>query len=91
MAFKKNNAEQIVNEKIKNDSEFKKQYKQVEKEYNLIEQVIIARKNQGMTQKELANKIGVKQQVISRFENEKNAPTLDSFVNILDGLDLEIK
>ena len=60
------------------------------KEYSLIEQAIIARKKQGLTQKELADKIGVKQQVISRFENEKKVPTLDNFVNILEGLDLDL-
>lgn len=90
MAFKKINVKRIVDEKIKNDNEFERQYKKVEKEYKLIEQVIIARKNKGMTQKDLADKIGVKQQVISRFENEKHAPTLDNFINILDGLDLEL-
>ncbi|WP_283409310.1 helix-turn-helix transcriptional regulator [Anoxynatronum buryatiense] len=43
-----------------------------------------------MTQKELARKIGVSQQVISRFENEKHVPKLDNFLKILNGLDLEI-
>lgn len=90
MTFKKINVEKIINEKVKNDNKFKNQYKIVEKEHSLIEQVIIARKKQGLTQKELADKIGVKQQVISRFENEKNVPTLDNFVNILEGLDLDL-
>lgn len=90
MTFKKINVKKIINEKANNDNKFKKQYKIVEKEYSLIEQVIMARKEQGLTQKELADKIGVKQQVISRFENEKNVPTLDNFVNILEGLDLDL-
>ena len=90
MTFKKINVEKIINEKVNNDNKFEKQYKIVEKEYSLIEQVIMARKEQGLTQKELADKIGVKQQVISRFENEKNVPTLDNFVNILEGLDLDL-
>lgn len=88
MTFEKINVEKIINEKVNNDNKFENQYKIVEKEYSLIEQVIMARKKQGLTQKELADKIGVKQQVISRFENEKNVPTLDNFVNILEGLDL---
>ena len=44
----------------------------------------------GLTQENLAKKIGVKQQVISRFEQEKHIPTLDSFIRILDGIGLEL-
>ncbi len=35
--------------------------------------------------------VGVKQQVISRFEREKHIPTLDNFLKILDGVGLELK
>ncbi|WP_165608369.1 helix-turn-helix domain-containing protein [Desulfoscipio geothermicus] len=44
----------------------------------------------GLTQENLAKKIGVKQQVISRFEQEKHTPTLDNFIRILDGIGLEL-
>ncbi len=90
MPFKKIDAKKMVNEKIKTDHEFAKAYEEVKKEYSLIEQIANARKEMGLTQQELAEKIGVSQQVISRFENEKHAPTLDRFLKILEGLDLEI-
>ncbi|AOY77398.1 helix-turn-helix domain-containing protein [Clostridium formicaceticum] len=90
MPFKKIDAKKMLQDKIEKDKEFAKTYEEVKKEYTLIQQVIKARKEMGLTQKELANKVGVTQQVISRFENEKNAPTLDNLIKILDGLDLEI-
>lgn len=90
MPFKRIDAKKMVNEKIKADQEFAKAYEEIKKEYSLIEQVANARKEMGLTQQELADKVGVSQQVISRFENEKHAPTLDSFLKILEGLDLEI-
>lgn len=81
----------IVKKKAKKDPEFAKAYENVKKEYRLIQQVIKARKDQSLTQKDLAEKVGVKQQEISRFENEKHAPTLNHLIRILDGLDLELK
>lgn len=42
----------------------------------------------GLTQQKLADKIGVKQQIISRFEREKHVPNLSNFIKILEGLDL---
>ncbi len=91
MAFKKININKIINEKITQDKEFSKAYSEVEKEYQLIREVVKARKEMGLTQQELADKIGVKQQVISRFECEKHIPTLDNFLKIIDGVGLNLK
>lgn len=90
MPFKKIDVKKTVNEKIGADKEFAKAYEEIKREYSLIEQISNTRKEKGLTQQQLADKVGVSQQVISRFENEKHAPTLDSFLKILDGLDLEI-
>ena len=91
MPFKKVNIKNIIDEKTKENIEFREAYEQVEKEYALIRMVVKARRNVGLTQQQLADKIGVKQQVISRFEREKHIPTLDSFLKILDGVGLELK
>ncbi|WP_053954660.1 helix-turn-helix transcriptional regulator [Inediibacterium massiliense] len=90
MPFKKINAQEIVKDKIEKDQEFKAAYEEISEEYKLIREVVKARKEMGLTQQNLADKIGVKQQVISRFENERHIPTLDNFLKILHGLDLEI-
>ncbi|MGI5823156.1 MAG: helix-turn-helix transcriptional regulator [Dethiobacteria bacterium] len=91
MPFKKLNVQKIINEKIKTDDKFAAAYSEVENEYKLIREVVKARKEQGLTQQELADMVGVKQQVISRFEREKHIPTLDNFLKILDGVGLELK
>jgi DNA-binding XRE family transcriptional regulator len=90
MPFKKIDAKKLVEEKINQDIEFEKNYNLIKEQYTLIQQVTKIRKEMGLTQKDLADKIGVKQQVISRLENEKHVPTLDNFIKILEGLDLEL-
>ncbi len=91
MPFKQIDVKNVISEKIQQDPEFEREYEKIKHEYLLIDQVKNARQAIGMTQKELARKIGVSQQVISRFENEKHVPKLDNFLKILDGLDLEIE
>lgn len=44
----------------------------------------------GMTQKQFANKMGVSQGLVSRWENGDANFTLETLVNIADALDIEI-
>lgn len=60
-------------------------------EYELIRRVVQARKQSGLTQKSLADIIGVTQQEISRFENEKHIPKLSSFIRIIEAIGFELK
>lgn len=91
MPFKKINAKEIIYEKCQCDAEFNKSYSDIKKEYSFIREIVKTRKEMGLTQESLAKRIGVKQQVISRFEQEKNIPNLDSLLKIVDGLGLEIR
>ena len=91
MPFKKLNVKKIIEKNVNEDENFAVAYNEVEREYQLIREIVKARKDQGLTQQELAELIGVKQQVISRFEREKHIPTLDNFLKILDGVGLELK
>ena len=50
------------------DPEFKKEYDALELEYSIIAQVIQKRLDRGLSQKQLAEKIGTKQSAISRLE-----------------------
>lgn len=90
MPFKKVEINKIVKEK-RLDPKFDESYKEIEKEYELIRRVVEARKNNGLTQKDLADKTGMSQQEISRFENEKHIPKLSNFIRIVEALNLEIK
>jgi len=88
MPFEKINAQKIIKDKINDDKRFEEAYRETEQVYGLIREVVKARKEKGLTQKELADMIGVKQQVISRFECERHIPTLDNFLSILKGVGL---
>lgn len=89
MGFKKIDVKHIVEEERKN-KEFDLEYKKIKNEYNLIEKFVETRKRKNITQKELAEVTGVSQQAISRLELEKHMPKIDTFIKILDGLDLEL-
>ena len=65
-------AEDYFEEKYKNDPEFQEAWDKIELEYEIARQIIERRKELGMTQKELAEKIGTTQSVISRIENGHN-------------------
>lgn len=89
MAFKEIDIKNIIKEERK-DKKFDLEYKKVKQEYNLIQKFIETRKEKSVTQEELAQITGVSQQAISRLELEKHMPKMDTFIKILDGLDLEL-
>ena len=90
MPFKEFKSVETVQKKRESKS-FNSSYLEVEKEYELIKRVVETRKEKGISQKTLAEMVGVSQQEISRFENEKHIPKLSSFIRILEALDMEIK
>ena len=77
--------------KRKSDSEFKKAWDGSREEYRLIGEMISLRKEEKVTQGELAKLVGSKQQVISRIEKRENSPSLRGFCNILNALGYELK
>ncbi len=89
MGFEKINVKDIVAKK-REDSEFDREYKKIRQEYKLIDRVVEERKKKNMTQKELSNITGISQQAISRLERERHIPQMNTFIRLLDGLDLEL-
>jgi ribosome-binding protein aMBF1 (putative translation factor) len=73
--------------------EVKAEYDRLQPEYAMIQAVIDARVNRGVTQKELARKIGTKQSVISRLESGRANPSVAFLKKLAHGLNthLEIK
>jgi len=65
----------ILKESLK-DPEFKKEYDALEVEYSIIAQVIQKRLDRGLSQKQLAEKIGTKQSAISRLEGGNISPSI---------------
>ncbi len=85
---KKTNVE-IHKEKLLKNPEFKQAYDELGPVYNLIKEIVAFRIQQGITQKELADKIGTKQSSISRFEKSMKMPSISFLTQITNALGLE--
>lgn len=90
MPFGKIDIQQKIHQKNQ-QPEFKKAWEESREEYRLIEEMIVARKKENLTQTELANLVGSKQQVISRIEKKESSPTLRMFCQLLHALGYELK
>ncbi len=69
------------------DSDFKAEYDKLQEEYDLIQELIDARKQQHLTQKELAMRNGITQADISRIEKGLRNPSLSTVKKWLKGLE----
>ncbi|MCL2313349.1 MAG: helix-turn-helix domain-containing protein [Firmicutes bacterium] len=56
---------------------------EIQFELDIIQATIEARKNNKLTQTELAEKTGLKQSVIARFEKSRNSPRIDTTIRML--------
>lgn len=72
------------------DDKLRQEYEALRPQYELIEQVIKARNELGLTQAELAKKIGTKQSNISRFESGDYNPSIEFLSKIASGLNKTI-
>jgi predicted transcriptional regulator len=72
------------------DPELYNEYKALEPEYEVISHIIRLRNEQHLTQKELADKIGIKQSNISRLESGNSNPSLEFLKKIAGGLGKEL-
>lgn len=82
----------FLKESLKNPK-IKAEYEKLQPEFAMIQAVIDARVKKGVTQKELAEKIGTKQSVISRLESGRANPTINFLKKLAQALNsrLEIK
>ena len=65
---------------IRKNKEVQNELKMNEAEYKIIEEIIMARRERNLTQKDLAELIGTKQSNISRLESGNYNPSID-FLN----------
>ena len=68
------------------DKEFEAEYERLRPRYEAIEQIVKARKEQNITQEELAKRIGTQKSNISRLESGNYNPSLDLLIKIADAL-----
>ncbi|MEK7480074.1 MAG: helix-turn-helix transcriptional regulator [Patescibacteria group bacterium] len=69
---------------------FKKAYDDLELEFTLIRAILDQRMRKGITQKQLAEKVGTKQSAIARFESGNSNPTLAFVKKLSEALDLKL-
>ncbi len=82
--------QQLQNQLLKN-KQTKRAYGQLQPEYELVKKIISKRLEKGLTQQQLANKIGTKQSAISRLESGNYNPSLVFLQKIATGLDSKLQ
>jgi len=79
-----------IKEELMKDNEFKDEYEKLKPRYDLISEVIKARRELNLTQEELAYRIGTQKSNISRLESGNYNPSLDFLSKLAKGLGKEI-
>lgn len=76
----------FLKEELKQEA-VRREYYRIDPFYQLAEQIILLRKQRGITQKELAEKAGTTQAVVSRIENASVRASLETVVRLAEALD----
>lgn len=84
--------DEFLKESLKNPK-IKAEYDRLQPEFAVINAIIEARRKKGVTQHELAKRIGTKQSVISRLESGRTNPSVAFLKKLANALSsyLEIK
>lgn len=77
--------------KLLKDKEIREAYEKLGPEFALVEMIIKKRIEKGLSQKELARKIGTKQSAISRLESGTYNPSLSFLQKVSEALDAKLK
>lgn len=80
-----------VKERLMKDDEFKAEYEKLKPRYDVISQIIEARAQNGVTQEELALRVGTQKSNISRLESGTYNPSLDFLVKVAHSLGKEMQ
>lgn len=83
------NFNKYLDSQLKNEK-FKEEFDALGPKYEIIKQIIAERSNQNLTQKELANLIGMRQSHISRLESGNYNPSLEVLQKVAEGLGKEL-
>ncbi|MCD8347176.1 MAG: helix-turn-helix transcriptional regulator [Lachnospiraceae bacterium] len=79
-----------VRSELLSDPETEKEFEELRPQYEVISQIIKVRDEQGITQQELAERTGIRQSNISRFEGGNYNPSLEFLTRIAKGLGMEL-
>ena len=79
-----------VKKQLLQDPEVKKEYEKLKVLYDIKREIIKLRIEQGLSQQELADKVGTKQSAISRLENGEYNPSIDFLNKVAKALGKEL-
>ena len=84
-----------LKEKMLNNSEVKAEYDSLEKEFSLFEELLKARTLAGLTQAQVAERMGTKTPAIARLEsgggNKKHSPSLSTLQKYAQAVDCHVE
>lgn len=80
----------FLNEQLQ-DEEFRKEYENMQPEFDVIRAIIDARTSQNLTQKELAERTGINQADISKLENGTRNPSIKLLKRLAEGMDMMLR
>ena len=78
-------------EKQLEDPEFKAEYEALEPEFAIVQAIINARKQKGITQKELSELTGIAQGDISKMENGNANPSIKTLKRLASAMGMSLK
>ena len=73
------------------DDELKKEWENIQPEMDIIRAMVDARISQNLTQKELAERVGMNQADISKLENGTRNPSLKLLKRLAEGMNMTLK
>ncbi len=85
---------ELKSKALKNTS-VRKEYEKLEPEFTLLKEMLRARKKTGLSQAQIADKMGTKSQAITRLESSlssgKHSPSLATIKKYLEALDCRLE
>lgn len=76
---------------MKQHPEVREQYELLRPAYQVAEEIIRARRDAGITQAQLAERVGKQQSVISQIESGRRSPRLETLASIAVALGLRLR
>ena len=80
---------EFLQEKLQ-DPEFKREWDEMEPEFQLIRAVLKGREDQQLSQRQLSEKTGITQADISKIESREANPTLETLKKLASGLGMNL-
>lgn len=80
-----------VRDQLVADGEFRDEYERLKQQQQFRRSLIRARLDAGLTQQELAERIGTKQPAIARLENGSAAPSFDMLGRLAEALGISFE